>query len=76
MVVQIHGNKKSIMKPLVETEAAWYRITATHDRRLTMDEIVLGITETKELQEEWEEDGWYVDITLDSYTKDSSLIAL
>jgi len=64
------------MTPLIETEAAWYRITATHDRRPTMDEIVLGITEAKELQEEWEEDGWYVDIELDSYTKDSSLIAL
>jgi phage head maturation protease len=64
------------MKPLVETEAAWYRITAYHDKRNDMDEIVLGITEAKELQEEWEEDGWYVDIELDSYTKDSSLIAL
>lgn len=76
MVETIHGDKKYFMNPLVETEAAWYRLTAYHDKRNDMDEIVLGITEAKELKEEWEEDGWQVQIDLDSYTKDTSIIAL
>jgi hypothetical protein len=64
------------MNKLIETEEAWYRLTAYHDKRPTMDELVLGITEAKELAKEWEEDGWSVEIDLDSFTSDSSLVAL
>lgn len=65
-----------MIAPLVETEDAWYRVEATHERRPSMDEIVLGITEAKELKAEWEEDGWDVEINLDSFTKDSKLTAI
>lgn len=48
-----------------ESEHIFYRLTACHPKRITMDEIILGITEARELKKEWEEDEWEVTIEED-----------
>jgi len=58
-----YGYDKPVAKKAFDNK--FYRLEASHPNRITMDELIHGIDEAEALKQQWEEDGWEVEMIED-----------